>query len=106
MNRDKNKVAVKIEKVGLVIGDKTNKTRVVQVEKVTRHPLYKKSMKKKEKFYAHDEENLSRAGDVVKIRQTRPMSKLKRWRIMEILKHIEKSTEVPGAINGSVTNDS
>ncbi|MEF3244885.1 MAG: 30S ribosomal protein S17 [Caldisericaceae bacterium] len=61
------------------------KTVVVQVERVGVHPLYGKRIKTFTKYYSHDEDNKVKVGDVVKIRQTRPLSKLKRWRVVEIL---------------------
>lgn len=73
------------ERVGIVISDKMPKTRVVRVESVVRHPLYQKTLKKKKKFYAQDDENKSKIGDLVKIQACRPLSHLKRWRIVEVL---------------------
>lgn len=72
-------------KIGTVVSDKMNKTRVVVTEYKVRHPLYEKVMKKRIKYYAHDEENKSHTGDRVKIMESRPLSKLKRWRVLEIL---------------------
>ena len=77
---------MKREREGTILSDKMQKTRVVQVERLVRHPLYKKIMRKRSKFYAHDEQNQSKAGDRVMIRETRPLSRLKRWEIIEILK--------------------
>lgn len=74
-----------IEKVGVVVSDKMNKTRVIMVEFMTQHPIYKKTIRKRRKFMAHDEENISKQGDIVRILQTRPLSKHKRWKIVEIL---------------------
>lgn len=76
---------VLITKVGTVISDKMNKTRVVKVEYTIRVPKYEKTIKRFKKYYAHDENNISKVGDVVKIKFTRPISKLKRWEIIEIL---------------------
>ncbi|MBU2573984.1 MAG: 30S ribosomal protein S17 [Elusimicrobia bacterium] len=70
---------------GVVVSDKMNKTRVVSVERTTRHRGYAKILKKNEKFYAHDEANESRAGDTVELMSTRPLSSLKRWRISRIV---------------------
>lgn len=72
--------------IGIVVSDKMNKTRVVVSERKVRHPLYEKVMKKRIKYYVHDEENKSHAGDRVKIMESRPLSKLKRWSVLEILK--------------------
>lgn len=74
------------ERVGMVVSDKMDKTRVVRVEHLARHPLYGKTIKKYNKFKAHDAENKTKMGDKVKIAETRPLSKDKRWRIVEILK--------------------
>lgn len=75
----------RIEKIGVVVSDKMNKTRVVRVEFLTQHPIYKKTIRKRRKFMAHDENNTSRIGDIVRIVQTRPLSKNKRWKIIEII---------------------
>ena len=74
------------KKEGLVIADKMDKTRVVQVGRAFRHLMYKKVLKRKTKFYVHDEKNESHAGDLVRIEETRPLSKTKRWRLLEIVK--------------------
>ena len=72
-------------KIGIVSSDKMNKSRVVIVERSVKHPLYQKYVKRTSKFMAHDEQNESHAGDLVKIMETRPLSRLKRWRVIEIL---------------------
>lgn len=74
------------EFVGVVVSDKMDKTVVVAVERKMSHPLYGKQIKKTKKFHAHDEENRCKVGDVVKIRESRPLSKLKRWVVVEIVK--------------------
>ena len=68
-----------------MIGDKMEKTRVVEVVRTFRHPQYKKVMRRRTKFYVHDEKMDSKIGDTVKIMETRPLSKLKRWRLVEIV---------------------
>jgi small subunit ribosomal protein S17 len=65
-------------------------TVVVNVDSTTRHPLYAKTIRRQRKLYAHDAENSCRIGDVVRIMETRPMSKLKRWRVVEV---VEKARE-------------
>jgi len=80
----------RIEKIGMVVSDKMDKTRVISVESRTPHPLYRKIIKKRRKFYAHDENNMTKVGDVVRIVQARPLSKLKRWRIVEIIEKTER----------------
>ena len=75
---------------GKVISDKMDKTVVVAVERLTRHPMYKKTIKKIAKFKAHDEENKYKAGDKVSIIESRPLSKDKRWRVLEIVEKESK----------------
>jgi len=70
---------------GKVVSDKMDKTIVVAVESFVKHPLYQKRVKKTVKFKAHDEQNACNIGDTVKIMETRPLSKDKRWRLIEIL---------------------
>jgi len=70
---------------GVVVSDKMDKTRVVTVERQVRHRLYDKVMRKKSKFYAHDEGNESKSGDTVEIMSTRPLSRLKRWRVVRVV---------------------
>ena len=71
-------------RVGRVVSDKMEKTIVVAVEDFVRHPLYGKAVKTTTKFKAHDEQNECRVGDKVKIMETRPLSRDKRWRLVEI----------------------
>ena len=73
-------------RVGTVVSDKMDKTVVVAVKDSVQHPLYKKILKRTVKFKAHDENNECGTGDRVKIMETRPLSKDKRWRVVEILK--------------------
>jgi len=77
-------------RVGKVVSNKMDKTVIVRVETTTRHPLYAKTMRRQRKLYAHDESNDCRIGDVVRIAETRPMSKLKRWRVVDV---VEKARE-------------
>ena len=74
------------EKVGQVVSTKMQKTIVVEIEMRKAHPKYKRVMKSNKKFYAHDEQNSARVGDVVRIREARPLSKLKRWSLEEIVR--------------------
>ncbi len=74
------------EKVGLVVSTKMQKTIVVEIEMRKAHPKYKRVIKSNKKFYAHDEQNSARVGDVVRIREARPLSKLKRWSLEEIVR--------------------
>lgn len=72
--------------IGKVISNKMDKTIVVQVERKVKHPSYGKYVRRFSKMYAHDEQNTCSAGDVVLIQQTRPLSKTKRWMLVQILK--------------------
>lgn len=72
-------------RVGTVVSDKMDKTVVVSVERRFPHPLYGKQMTRSKKFHAHDENNEYHVGDVVRIVETRPLSKLKRWRVAEVI---------------------
>ena len=74
------------EKVGQVVSTKMQKTIVVAVEMRKAHPKYLRTMRTTKKFYAHDEHKTARVGDVVRIRETRPLSKLKRWQLEEIVR--------------------
>ena len=74
------------EKVGNVVSTKMQKTIVVEVEMRKAHPKYKRVIKSSKKFYAHDEQNSARMGDVVRISETRPLSKLKRWELKEVVR--------------------
>ena len=73
------------ERVGMVVSDKMDKTVVVAIQQRVKHPLYKKIVNKTKKFMAHDEENTCGIGDKVLIQETRPLSKNKCWRIVEII---------------------
>ena len=72
-------------RVGLVIKDKMNKSVIVEVTRIVQHPLYKKYIRKRSRFMAHDEKGECRVGDKVRIIETRPVSKRKRWRVQEKL---------------------
>jgi small subunit ribosomal protein S17 len=72
-------------RVGVVISDKQQKTVIVAVERRVSHPLYGKQVVRTSKYYAHDEEDSAKEGDVVRISETRPLSKMKRWRVVEIV---------------------
>ena len=73
------------ERVGIVLSDKMDKTITVQVERSSRHPGLGKTLKKYSKFKAHDEKEEAKVGDTVKIEETRPLSKTKRWRLIEVM---------------------
>ncbi|QIN80680.1 30S ribosomal protein S17 [Rubrobacter marinus] len=77
------------ERVGLVVGDKAQKTVTVSVETLVRHPKYKKRVRSSKKFMVHDEGNTARVGDTVRIIETRPLSAKKRWRLANIISRAE-----------------
>src|SRR5690349_23314312 len=79
------------QKIGRVVSDKMQKTIVVAVESLKQHRVYKRTYKFTTKFKAHDEHNDARIGDMVRIEETRPLSKEKRWRLVEILKRAEQT---------------
>jgi len=72
-------------RVGVVVSDRMDKTVVVAVERIMRHPFYGKTVKRTKKFHAHDESNACKVGDVVEIMETRPLSKMKRWRVSRVI---------------------
>jgi small subunit ribosomal protein S17 len=74
---------------GTVVGDRTEKTVVVSVERQLAHPLYGKQISRRKKYHAHDENNEYRIGDIVRIEETRPLSKLKRWRVLDLIERPE-----------------
>ena len=76
-------------KVGIVVSDKMDKTIVVAMEDFIRHPLYGKAVKRTKKVKAHDENNECQIGDKVRIMETRPLSKSKRWRLVEIVEKVK-----------------
>jgi small subunit ribosomal protein S17 len=76
----------KTQKVGLVVSNKMDKTIVVVVESLKKHRIYKRTYKQTKRFHAHDEENTCQMGDLVRIEESRPLSKTKRWRLVEIIK--------------------
>ena len=77
-------------KVGTVVSNKMDKSILVRVDRKVKHPLYKKYITRSSKFVAHDERNECQAGDRVKIVETRPLSRRKRWRLMEVLEKAEQ----------------
>jgi small subunit ribosomal protein S17 len=74
------------QKVGRVVSNKMDKTIVVVVESLKKHRIYKRTYKQTKRFHAHDEQNACQVGDLVRIEESRPLSKLKRWRLVEIVK--------------------
>jgi small subunit ribosomal protein S17 len=74
------------QKVGRVVSNKMDKTIVVVVETLKKHRIYKRTYKQTKRFHAHDEHNVCQVGDIVRIEESRPISKLKRWRLVEVVK--------------------
>ncbi len=79
------KTKLKRQLAGIVVSDKMNKTVVVQVEKLVKHQLYKKYIKRRNKFAAHDDKNECKIGDKVLITEVRPLSKTKRWLVLQVM---------------------
>jgi small subunit ribosomal protein S17 len=88
------KASNKNEKVGEVVSTKMTKTIVVQVTRKVPHPLYKRIVTKRNKFYAHDEQETAKIGDVVRIVESRPLSKMKRWTLGEVVRRAVDPTLV------------
>ncbi len=86
MQNNTEKAKIIKERVGVVVSDKMQKTIVVRVDRTTLHPVFGKVIKKSVKYKVHDEKNTAKIGDKVKIKETRPLSRDKRWRLIEILK--------------------
>lgn len=85
---------------GVVVSDKMNKTRVVMVYRIVEHPKYHKYIKRRKKIYVHDENNESKVGDFVEVMETRPLSKLKRWRLVRIIKKAPVFEEIEREVVG------
>lgn len=94
-----HKTGTKNEKVGQVVSAKMTKTIVVEVTRRVPHPVYKRIINKRRKFYAHDEQQAAQVGDTVRIIECRPMSKLKRWRLGEVLRKAVQVAVEPGAVD-------
>ena len=89
----------KNEKVGQVVSTKMAKTIVVEVSRRVPHPLYKRIVNKRKKFYAHDEEGAARLGDIVRIIECRPLSHLKRWRLAEVVRRAAQVGTQPAELD-------
>jgi small subunit ribosomal protein S17 len=92
-------------KVGRVVSDKMDKTIVVSVERLTRHPLYKRVIRASSKFAAHDELNTARVGDTVRIEESRPLSRTKRWRLVEVLSRAGEDQPSELVVDESATTE-
>ena len=96
---DEKTKGIKNEKVGQVVSAKMQKTIVVEVSRRVPHPLYKRIVAKRKKFYAHDEEGLAKPGDVVRIVESRPLSKLKKWRVVEVVRRAAQVGTQPAELD-------
>lgn len=81
-----NDRALRKTRTGTVVSDKMNKTIVVAVERLVRHPVYGRVVRRTKRYKAHDEENVAKTGDVVALMETRPLSKEKRWRLVKVVR--------------------
>ena len=97
------KIGNKNEKVGQVVSAKMHKTIVVEVTRRVPHPVYKRIINKRKKFYAHDEQQTAKIGDVVRIIECRPISKLKRWRLGEVIRKAVQVAVEPEAVDLDMT---
>jgi small subunit ribosomal protein S17 len=94
----------KNEKVGQVVSTKMAKTIAVEVTRKVPHPLYKRVVTRRKKFYAHDEETAARLGDTVRIVESRPLSKMKRWRLVEVMRRAAQVSAVPESFDTLATD--
>src|SRR5260221_13157718 len=92
----------KNEKIGQVVSTRMQKTIVVEVSRRVQHPLYKRIIGKRKKFYAHDEQANAKLGDVVRIVECRPLSKLKRWRLADVIRRAAQVGPKRGELDGKV----
>ncbi|HBC85514.1 MAG TPA: 30S ribosomal protein S17 [Lentisphaeria bacterium] len=89
MTQETEKRGQRKQRVGKVVSNSMTKTIIVVVERRAPHPLYKKVVKSRNRYVAHDEKNEAKPGDTVRIEETRPLSKTKRWRLLEIIEKAE-----------------
>jgi small subunit ribosomal protein S17 len=99
MAEEQPKQGIKNEKVGQVVSTKMQKTIVVEVSRRVPHPLYRRIIGKRKKFYAHDEQSLAKLGDVVRIVECRPLSKLKRWALAEVIRRAAQVAVQPAELD-------
>src|SRR6201998_2702894 len=99
---EETKRSVKNEKIGSVVSARMAKTIVVEVTRRVPHPLYKRIVAKRKKFYAHDEEGRAKMGDVVRIVECRPLSKLKGWRLADIVREAVQVAAQPSDLDVKV----
>lgn len=92
------KRGIEKSRIGTVVSDKMEKTVIVEVLRRVKHPVFKKFFNKRRKFYAHDESVGAKTGDTVRIKETRPISRLKRWKVVEILKKGGGEIDLPAGV--------
>ena len=102
MAEEQARQGFKNEKVGEVVSTKMAKTIVVEVSRRVPHPLYKRIIGKRKKFYAHDEEGSANMGDIVRIVECRPLSKLKRWQLAEVVRRVAQVGAAPADLDVKV----
>ena len=93
------------DRVGLVVGTKMDRTAVVEMVWKQRHRVYRKQMRRVSRFYVHDPENSCRIGDTVRIEETRPISKTKHWRLMEIIQRKQLAEVQPIDLENDITSE-
>ena len=96
---EQQQVHTKNEKIGQVVSTRMTKTIVVEVSRRVPHPLYRRIVAKRKKFYAHDEQSTARLGDVVRIVECRPLSKLKRWALAEVVRRAAQVAVQPAELD-------
>jgi small subunit ribosomal protein S17 len=96
---------IRKQKVGRVVSNKMEQTVVVAVDYLRPHPIYRKTVRKTNKFYAHDADNSCQIGDTVRIEETRPLSKLKRWRVVEVIGGDRTAASAGDAILAEATTE-
>ena len=93
------------QRVGMVVSDHGDKTIVVRVERASRHRIYRKVIRRTKRYHVHDAENVATNGDVVRIEESRPMSRTKRWRLVEVMTEREVADVAPESIDVELVSD-
>ena len=92
-------------RVGTVVSDRNDKTIVVQIERASRHRIYHKVIRRTKKYHVHDEQNVATVGDLVRIEECRPISRLKRWQLMEVLTERAVAEVAPEALDAALVQE-
>ncbi len=92
-------------RVGTVVSDSNDKTIVVQIERASRHRIYHKVIRRTKKYHVHDEQNVATVGDLVRIEECRPISRLKRWQLMEVLTERAVAEVAPEALDAALVQE-